>query len=271
MAPGFKLIAVPVTPAAEASIENQRPETAELTLQSAMRAWIKNLEKRVANGDLSEEYLLHIKSVTAKRIRELMPDYELKKIGKPELSEIRMAFQSRKTWGRITVEKELRNVITFFNWLDDSELWPTPPRKWERSLRPVFQNVHVDESPCEKAHDTYTMAELTKLYQSAGYSMRLWILLVLNFAWGQTEIATALCNHFSREKPELRRVRRYRHKRKPGTITIPGHWQAWPETWEAAIQRIDKCSIPVAPKRVAKSLACATGASICCATPASIS
>ena len=127
---------MPVTPAAEVSIENQQPETLELTLQSAMRRWIKHLEKRFENRDLSEEYLLHIKSVTAKRIRELVPDYELKKTGKSELSQIRMAFQSRKTWRKTTIEKELRNVITFFNWLDDSELWPTPPRKWERSLRP---------------------------------------------------------------------------------------------------------------------------------------
>ncbi len=84
------------------------------------------------------------------------------------------------------------------------------------------------------------MDELRKLYQAAGYSMRLWLLLVLNFAWGQTEIATARRSHFKIQKPELRKVSRFRNKRKAGASAVPGHWQAWPETWEAAISRMSK-------------------------------
>jgi len=222
----------------------RRDGVLDLTLHAAARRWLSNLQKRAARGDVSEVYVNRVEISTLPRFYEMIEDCDLARVAKPELDDIRLAFQCRKKSdgslrSRGTIKTELGHVRTMFNWLDESELWPSPPRKWEKYLRPVFRSDDHDTQDVKaKKHDTYTLEELCKAYGVAGYSMRLWMLCVLNFGWGQTEIATSRKVHF--RDAHSRRVARYRHKRRPGAEPVPGRWQAWPETWDAADQRMAK-------------------------------
>lgn len=251
ISPGFRIVAVPAnlrataTAVAEA-IEPVATGTLPLTFHAAVKKWVQHLKRRHEQNDLSDDYLQHISGTTARRMVELSDDYPLATFGKVELDTIRLAFQNRRKkngqpWSRTTIKKELDHVTTFCRWLDENELWPSPPRKWEKCLKPKFRDdTHDDDVDRAKAHDTYSLDELKKLYGAAGYSCRMWLLCALNFGWGQTEIATARKKHFKTAQPEKRRVARYRHKRRPGANPVLGRWQAWPETWDAAMTRIGK-------------------------------
>ncbi len=69
-------------------------------------------------------------------MREMLPMMNYPTSASPNWMPIRMAFQGRKHWSTTTQKRELRNVVTLFNWLDSSELWPSPPRKWEKCYAP---------------------------------------------------------------------------------------------------------------------------------------
>ena len=255
LSPGMKLVAVPTTvPDSKAKQVAHEPvpltpvvrADQPLSLHAAADRWLDHLKRRLARGDASDDYVDRIETSTLPRIKELAEDYPLERLGKPELGEVRVAFQSkRKRDGKLrersTIRTELRHVRTLLGWLDDAELWPNPPRQWQKCLRPVFRSDEQDDdADAPKRHDTYTRTELAKLYAAAGPSVRLWMLCVLNFAWGQKEIATVRKAHFKTARPERRRVGRYRHKRTPGSEPVPGRWTAWPETWEAAVARMAK-------------------------------
>jgi hypothetical protein len=259
--PGFKLTVVPASdarsPAPKATVSDTT-ETA-LSLHAAARRWVQSLRLRVQSNDVSEDHVLRIESVTIKRLIELVPDYSLESLGKPELDAIRLTWQSApnkntgKLKSRATIDTELGHLRTMFNWLEESELWPAPKRKWEKWLRPVYRGDDLDGDADEdeaKVVDTYTVPELVKLYSAASKTVRLWILCALNFGWGAKEIDTARKSHF---KSKGRRVARYRHKRTPGAKPVRGRWKAWDETWTLATARIANTTDDeiINPKRLA--------------------
>ena len=92
-----------------------------MTLHAAAERWVAHLKKRQEAGDVSEDYVLRIEMGTVARIKELTDDVALHSLGKIELGDIRVAFQSkRKRDGslreRSTIKTELRHVRTLLGW-----------------------------------------------------------------------------------------------------------------------------------------------------------
>jgi integrase len=249
LAPGWKLLAVPDAPAARETIANAPLASGQpCGIHRAAELWYQFLKERFAADDISDDFIIRFESSTLPRIYELIPDKDLNKITKATFDTIRLAFQSKKKSngqprGAATVKTELSHVKQLFKWVDEHLSW-SAPKGWEKALRPTFHNddADTDVPDNENDKDVYTIEELTKLFKAAGYSARLWLLSALNFGWGAKEIATARRKHFKTDKPELRKVARFRHKRSGSGKPIPGRWTAWAETWELSIARMAKAT-----------------------------
>ena len=141
LSPGFRLVAVPVgSPDPEAgeardslgSPPKPPDDQSVLTLHDAADRWLTHLKGRLDRGDVSDSYVQRIGTEHDPRLKELAGDSELRRIGKPELDEIRIAMQGKKTKqgearSRGTITTELGHLRTLFTWLKSLNYGP-PPR-----------------------------------------------------------------------------------------------------------------------------------------------
>lgn len=197
------------------------PETRSATnLHRAADRRLAHLRHRLENNDISDPHVLRMSGLV-KHFKRQVADRPLASIDRAALEEIRLVYQAHKTRkGRLasreTVRTELRGVSTMFVWLNERQLWQALDG-WSKALRPVFRSADQDddEDDDERDHDVYSVEELAKVYGHAGYSLKLWMLCALDFAWGQTEISTAKKKHFKTTAVRPL-VSRFRHKRTSG-------------------------------------------------------
>lgn len=250
--PAYKLVVVPVdaadTPVTDLDQQvlgdgHRQANRSQLRLHGAADQWLVSLDRRLEEDDISDSYTERAKR-SIDRLKELVRDQPLMPISKPHLEQIRRALESKKKKNgqlrkRSTIKTELGHVMAMFQWAEDNNLWGSF-LNWQRWLRAVHRSDdNDDDADQERTIQSHTVSELKRIYALASRSCRLWIAMSLNFSWGAKEIATARKRHFKTASGE-RRVARYRHKRRPGAVPVPGRWIAWPETWELALDRMNK-------------------------------
>jgi len=202
-------------------------------LHASLDDFLKHLEQRRDAGDCGEDYVSRTQS-SIKSIKRRMPNMPLADVGRDHLETLKLAYQKLLTLpkakgGRAwaTVSTECNMLRAAFRWYADREWW-VEPRKWAQAVMPARTAACEDEQDDEEhRHRTYAIAELARLYAHANDDQRLYLLLGLNMAWGQKEIATAKKRHFQQGDGI---VRRKRHKKTRNAAPAYGEWTMWPET-----------------------------------------
>jgi integrase len=191
---------------------------------SVIRARVPNLlSKKNCDRQVTSLKLLH----------DVLPGVTpLSDIGKMELEKLVAHFAGRpvlKAKGTAmavdTVITTLQHMRQFFDWLDGDD-WEAP-RRMDKIFRRVRRNTLMtpeEQRSSAKGNDTHTYEELRTIYARANDRQKLYMLLALNCAFTQGDIATLL------EDDVIdggRIIDRIRHKtRRRG---VRGRWELWPE------------------------------------------
>lgn len=231
------------TPAARAAIMPLDITTTpnDLTLEKAVAEFTAHLERKVPHQLSRSNCDRQISSLRC--LYEVIPAKTLMaNVSRLHLEELVSHFTARpkrsKTGNRMavdTVVTTLRQIKAFLDWLDGDE-WEAP-RRMDKVFR-IRRNTMV--TPAEQkaeanGQDIFALPELQNLYAVANEQQRLYMLLGLNCAFTQMDIATLMQDDVDSDAGIIDRIR---HKTRGAGVR--GHWQLWPETATALKTRMAK-------------------------------
>ncbi|HEX2973570.1 MAG TPA: hypothetical protein VHP11_14645, partial [Tepidisphaeraceae bacterium] len=222
------------------------------TLSQAIAAYTAHLERKVPNQLSRSNCNRQISSL--KCLSEVLPNSTpMASIGKEELEELVAHFTARpkreKTGEKMAVDTiitTLKHARAFFDWMDGDH-WEAP-RRMDKIFR-IRRNILL--TPAEQraeanGKDIFTVDELRTLYTNANEQQRLYMLLALNCAFTQKDLATlAFADVQLRAQPPV--IDRIRSKTR--ATGVRGHWELWPETVKLLTKRITPgaYSLPFTP------------------------
>jgi integrase len=219
----------------------QTSDSEEFTLRKAIAQYTQYLQNKVPNQLSRTNCSRQIASL--KCIDEVLPGETLiSDVGKRQLETLVAYFTARPVREQTgnplaadTVLTILKHARMFFDWLD-GDSW-SGPRRWEKVFKIRRNNLMT---PAEQRADAngkevFSLAELKLLYSNANERQRLYMLLALNCAFTQKDLATlALADLQLDADPAV--IDRIRHKTRGAGIR--GRWALWPETCELLRKRI---------------------------------
>lgn len=213
------------------------------TLSQAIAAYTAHLERKVphqlSRGNCNRQI------ASLKCLSEVLPDATpMASIGQEELEELVAHFTARpkreKTGEKMAVDTvitTLKHARAFFDWMD-GERW-LAPRRMDKIFR-IRRNILM--TPAEQREEAngkaiYTLEELKTLYAHANEQQRLYMVLALNCAFTQKDLATlAFADvQLDAQPPVIDRIRS-----KTRATGVRGHWELWPETVKLLTKRISQ-------------------------------
>lgn len=143
-----------------------------------------------------------------------------------------MSDKTKKPIGVASVTHRVGAMGHFFRWAYTNELWEGF-RDWESQFKVDESSLMTDdeEKQAEEANAHFTIDELATLYANASGRTRLYMLLGLNCAAGQMEIATLRTRHLQLAQSPAR-IERVRNKTKRKAKVL-AQWELWDETTTA--------------------------------------
>lgn len=230
--PGTTAVASPVSTTAQG-------EHAAPTLATARQEFQEHMKRKVPH-QLSQPRYNRL-CVALKLIDDVIPPATpLHEIRKPELEKLVSHFTARPVREHTGNPMAARGVTTtvqafrqFFDWLDGDK-WEGP-RRMDKvfKLRTTALMTAAEQRKAANGNAVFTTAELKELYTTANENQRLYMLLALNTASTQKELATLALDEIDLSAGVIDRIR---HKTR--STAIRGRWQLWPETLELLKARI---------------------------------
>lgn len=210
-------------------------------LSAIVERYKKKIDADTATGELSVANCNRQKASLRAMLRN-MHDQPLDGIGYEQLAGVVAAIKNRAVTGYApdTIQTHVRDIKLFFAWLEDCGHW-----KATFNLNSVFRIrkhklMTLDESrKLAQGQDVFTPDELAKLYATASEMQRLYILLGLNLAATQQQIADLQMAdlHLEADPPYVEFVRSKTRHCGSGTV---GHYELWPETAALLGKRLKK-------------------------------
>lgn len=199
------------------------------TIETALRDFGQEIQD---NPQLSDAH----KTTTTYRIVRLKKSLPLKsalsEIGHDEVAAIVRYWTSRpksKSTGNkislVSVKAMIATARQFFYWLEDTGKW-TPPTGLKKlfSLNVKALQTNAERKKAATGIDTFSIADLHKLYTAANERTKLFMLLGLNCGFAQSEISS-LTNWEIILRGGNPRIERHRRK-----TEVFGIWPLWNET-----------------------------------------
>ena len=139
-----------------------------------------------------------------------------------------------------TSHNRIRAAKNFFVWLEETDRWQGFKR-WEKHFKVSKIELMTDEEKDESDDDwSFTIDELATLYHAANNRMKLLMLLALNTAMTQGEIATLSRRHFVTTQSTIIRNGQViqpgeywitKTRKKVKGKAQRGRWRLWDETY----------------------------------------
>jgi len=179
-----------------------------------------------------------VEAKTADRLKRSITDLDLGEFGYSAMERIRNYWSARpeamtrggrgsgKPISVVTVDNHLSTARRFVRWLDRADAFDWEmPRHGLDALKVNLKRLHSDAEVAERRHGVkvFTVEQLGVIYRHATDFERLLVLLGLNAAMAQAEIAT-----LRRDEIEGSTIKRIR--RKSG---VYAEFALWPETQQA--------------------------------------
>ena len=201
---------------------------------------------------ISDGYRVNLDSILDD-LRRNLGDMLLDQVGRSEVLGLVHYYmrrpKSRKTGRPITADtahNHIRAIKNFFIWLEETDRWHGF-RRWERHFK-VSQVELMTDDEKDEADDadwSFSTDELATLYRAASDRMKLFMLLALNTAMTQGELATLRRRHMIVMRSTIIRngqviqpgeywITKVRKKVKGKAQR--GRWRLWSETYEMAIR-----------------------------------
>lgn len=210
------------------------------TLSSAIKLYKRKLDGDVRSGELSmvnRNRQIASLSVMSRNL----PDQQLEALGYAALADAVAKIKDRQSSGLApdSIQTAVRDMRLFFGWLEDSGQWK-PKFNADRLLR-VRKHKLITLSESRKlasGQAVYSPSDLVLLYKAASEEQRLYLLLGLNLAATQQQIADLLITdlNLDHETPNVEFIRgKTRHC---GTGTL-ARYDLWPETVTLLRNRIE--------------------------------
>lgn len=210
-------------------------------LSEAVERYRKKIDADRATGELSVANCNRQKASLSAMLRH-MPDQPICGVGYEQVAGVVAAIKNRSVtrYAPDTIQTHIRDIKLFFSWLEDCGHW-----KAQFNLDSVFRLrkhklLTLDESRrLAQGQDVFTSDELAKLYAVASETQRLYILLGLNLAATQQQIADLQMAdiHLEADPPYIEFVRSKTRHIGSGTV---GHYELWPETAQLLGKRLKK-------------------------------
>jgi hypothetical protein len=200
-------------------------------LSALVETYKSKLDSDVRSGELSMLNCNRQKTSLRAMLKH-MPDVTLAALDYSWLSSVVSKMKDRATNGHApdTIQTNVRDVRTFFGWLEDTGSW-RPGFNLDKLCRVRKQKLFTLPELKQRAHGqkVFTPEELATLYHHASRTQRLYLLLGLNLAATQGQIADLVMTdlHLGDDPPYIEFVRSKTRHCAAGTV---GHYELWPET-----------------------------------------
>lgn len=223
------------------SVDSAEASGNTLTLSTAVERYKKKIEADTATGELSVANCNRQKASLSAMLRH-MTDQPLTSIGYEQLAGVVAAIKNRALTGYApdTIQTHVRDIKLFFAWLEDCGHWKATFNLHAAFRLRKHKLLTLDESRrLALGQDVFTPAELAVLYRTASETQRLYILLGLNLAATQQQIADLQMGdiHLDADPPYVEFVRSKTRHCGSGTV---GHYELWPETQKLLAERLKK-------------------------------
>lgn len=215
--------------------------TEGLTLSGAVERYKEKIDADKATGELSVANCNRQKASLSAMMRH-MADQSLRGVGYEQLAGAVAAIKNRAVTGYAadTIQTHVRDIKLFFSWLEDCGHWRAAFKLGSVFRLRKHKLLTLNESRrLTQGQDVFSPEELTKLYAVASVTQRLYILLGLNLAATQQQIADLQTAdiHLDADPPYVEFIRSKTRHVGSGTL---GHYELWPETAQLLEKRLKK-------------------------------
>lgn len=210
-------------------------------LGDAFALFKKDADARLKAGEISVGRNQNLRNYISKTVEHLGESTPLASIGKSELIALVRHWRSRplKEDGKPISPDYAKSLVsighTFFAWVGKQQgLWSAPSDlgdifAWQKELAPNSEQERKQKYLAKKGQgvDVFDIPTLKTLYKAADAQMRAWMLLSLNAAFTQSEVAELRVYEVNQGKEwSISKVR----PKTEGKAEVEGSWVLWSET-----------------------------------------
>jgi integrase len=201
--------------------------TGELTVTDLCNAFLTSKIRKQKSNELSQRTLNELRQTTDRIIAQFGAKRIVKNL-KPSDFELLRA-DIAKTCGPVRLANEIQRVRSVFKYADDNDLIDRPVKYGSEFKRPSKRIMRNHKN--SRAKRFFEADEIKTLLDSASPQMRCMILLGINLAYGNSDIANLEMSKINLETGWATYPR--------GKTGIARRCALWPETQEALQQVID--------------------------------